>query len=122
MMSKAPGTSETPEASDASTKFEAPEKPDHAPAVKTFAKRKEAIMHSKNTVLYYKPTCPFCQKVIAYMEEHEIDLEKRDVRDTAVKQELVSIGGKGQVPCLVEDGKALYESDDIIAYLDRTAA
>ncbi|MDR2716000.1 MAG: glutathione S-transferase N-terminal domain-containing protein, partial [Coriobacteriaceae bacterium] len=30
---------------------------------------------------------------------------------------LIKIGGKKQIPCLVIEGKALYESDDIIAYL-----
>jgi len=36
--------------------------------------------------------------------------------DTGAKEELIRIGGKGQVPCLVIDGKALYESDDIIEW------
>ena len=31
--------------------------------------------------------------------------------------DLRAIGGKVQSPCLIIDGKAMYESDDIIAYL-----
>ena len=31
----------------------------------------------------------------------------------------MSAGGKVQVPCLFIDGKAMYESDDIIAYLGK---
>ncbi len=37
-----------------------------------------------------------------------------DPANAAVVREL---GGKVQSPCLVENGKAMYESDDIIAYL-----
>ena len=70
-----------------------------------------------NHVLYYKPTCPYCVKVLRFMEQHGISLPLRDTFDEQIAQELVQIGGKRQVPCLVIDGKALYESDDIIAYL-----
>jgi len=33
-----------------------------------------------------------------------------------VREELIRIGGKAQVPCLVIDGKALYESEEIIKW------
>ena len=32
------------------------------------------------------------------------------------QDKLIESGGKVQVPCMVIDGKAMYESDDIIAY------
>lgn len=69
--------------------------------------------------LYYKPTCPFCMKVIRFMESAGIEgqMNMRNTQDAATAQELVEIGGKQQVPCLVVDGRAMYESDDIIAYL-----
>ncbi len=71
----------------------------------------------ENHVLYYFPTCPYCHKVLSFAEDHGIHLELRDAHDEANKAALISIGGKYQVPCLVENGKALYESDDIINYL-----
>lgn len=74
-------------------------------------------MYLDNMVLYYKPTCPFCHKVLAYMEEEDIAMAMRNVLEPGVKDELIRIGGKGQVPCLVVDGKPLYESDDIIRFL-----
>ncbi len=37
--------------------------------------------------------------------------------DSAAEQRLAEVGGKKQVPCLFIDGKAMYESDDIIEYL-----
>lgn len=71
----------------------------------------------KNLVLYYKPTCPFCQKVLAYLEKHKIDVEKRDIlRDEEALETLINVGGKRQVPCLFIDNKPLYESEDIISY------
>ena len=70
-----------------------------------------------NIVLYSQPTCPLCRKVLAYMEEQDIACEMRNTLEPGVRDELIAIGGKGQVPCLVIDGQPLYESDDIIQYL-----
>ena len=67
--------------------------------------------------LYYKPTCPYCQKVLTHMDQNGISvpLKNRD-ENPHIRQELINIGGKPQVPCLTIDGKALYESDDIIQW------
>ena len=70
-------------------------------------------------VLYYKPTCPYCQKVLHFMESRDIRITLRDILSNEdALNTLVAIGGKKQVPCLFIDGKPLYESNDIIAYLD----
>ena len=37
----------------------------------------------------------------------------------AYRDELIKIGGKPQIPCLVIDGKALYESLDIIEWFKK---
>ncbi len=68
--------------------------------------------------LYYKATCPYCQKVFNFLKQNNISVPLKD-RDASPqnRQELINIGGKPQVPCLVIDGKALYESDDIILWL-----
>lgn len=71
----------------------------------------------QNLTLYYKKSCPYCQKVLRFMNENHITLDMRDTLQPGIQNDLVKIGGKKQVPCLVIDGKALYESDDIIAYL-----
>ncbi len=67
--------------------------------------------------LYYKKACPFCQRVLAFMDENGINLDKRDTLQPGNQNDLVRVGGKKQVPCLVINGKALYESADIIAYM-----
>ena len=42
---------------------------------------------------------------------------KNTQENPAYREELIKIGGKPQVPCLVIDGQALYESDDIIDWI-----
>ena len=71
----------------------------------------------ENHLLYYKKSCPYCQKVLRFMEDNKITMDTRDTLQPGNQNDLVRIGGKKQVPCLVVNGKPLYESDDIIAYL-----
>lgn len=68
--------------------------------------------------LYMKPTCPYCIKVINFMEDNGVAIPLRDIEtDEEAAKTLVAVGGKRQVPCLFIDGQPLYESDDIIAWL-----
>lgn len=70
--------------------------------------------------LYHFDGCPFCAKVRGYLQEQKISVPMKDTHeDPANKEELIAIGGKGQVPCLVIDGKALYESNDIIHWFEQ---
>lgn len=71
----------------------------------------------ENHTLYYKKSCPYCQKVLRFMDDRKINLDMRDTLQPGNQNDLVCIGGKKQVPCLVIDGKAMYESDDIVSYL-----
>ncbi len=75
------------------------------------------MAYFENLVLYMKPTCPFCQKVLAYMQDQDIACEMKNTLEPGVAEELIAIGGKKQVPCLIIDGSPMYESDDIIQYL-----
>ena len=55
-----------------------------------------------------------------YLTENHISIPLKDIRlNPAYREELKKIGGKTQVPCLVIDGKALYESADIIDWLKK---
>jgi len=74
---------------------------------------------SNALILYSQLYCPFCIKVLRYLESRDIDIEIRDVMETPkFRDELISIGGKSQVPCLIIDGKPLYESDDIMKWFE----
>ena len=67
--------------------------------------------------LYYLPTCPYCQRVLGFMNQNGILIDMHSTTETANRDFLLSHGGKNQVPCLFIGEKALYESNDIIAYL-----
>ena len=73
---------------------------------------------TKDIVLYHFESCPFCVKVRTYMERAVINIATKDIREhPEFQMELLKIGGKSQVPCLVVKGKAIYESEDIIKWL-----
>jgi glutathione S-transferase len=54
------------------------------------------------------------------MDEKDITMNMKETVDPQHRSDLIEIGGKNQVPCLVVDGKPMYESEDIIAYLKET--
>lgn len=71
----------------------------------------------KELKLYYKAECPFCKKVMQYMDRNNIKVEMMDIKgDPKNQKDLIEIGGMDQVPMLLIDGKPLYESDDIIQW------
>ncbi|MBS3798318.1 MULTISPECIES: glutaredoxin family protein [unclassified Pseudoalteromonas] len=80
-----------------------------------------------NMALYQFHACPFCVKVRRSIKRNGLNIETRDAKgDNAYRQELAEQGGKVKVPCLriEEDGQVqwMYESSDIVAYLDKIAA
>ena len=75
-------------------------------------------MNLENSILYHKEMCPFCKRVVRFMEKNNITCTMKDTTDLKIQDELVTIGGKKQVPCLVTNGEPLYESMDIIQHLN----
>jgi glutathione S-transferase len=71
--------------------------------------------------LYYKPTCPFCRRVLAVVDRIQAQVDLKDVTEDAMMAELVALGGKETVPYLVDaaQGVSLYESDDIVLHLQK---
>lgn len=69
--------------------------------------------------LYVKTGCPYCHRVFEVTDELGIDYEEKNIADDAAAAELVALGGKRQVPYLVdgERGVGMYESEDIAKYL-----
>jgi glutathione S-transferase len=66
---------------------------------------------------------PYCRKVREVLSELALDVRIHNVgKGGRRRAELVALGGKMQVPYLVDPntGVAMYESDDIVAYLRRT--
>lgn len=71
-------------------------------------------------VLYVKTNCPFCEKVLRRAEELGILLVERNIAEPHYLDELMRIGGKRQVPFLMDETAniSMYESDDIVRYLE----
>lgn len=69
--------------------------------------------------LFKFDACPYCRKVMNYIEQSgRKDIVFRDIRkEENSRQRLISTGGKEQVPCLFIHGTPLYESLDIISWL-----
>ena len=71
--------------------------------------------------LYQMLGCPFCQKVRIKLDELGLDYICRTApRGSKQREFMVKIGGKEQVPFLIDVSKnlAIYESDYIINYLE----
>lgn len=70
--------------------------------------------------LFKKDSCPYCQRVMNHITASgRRDVEYRDiVTDPENARRLMEVGGKRQVPCLFIDGEPLYESQDIIRWLE----
>ena len=69
--------------------------------------------------LFILETCPYCQKVMNFMDENKIKYRKIDIKNKASEDSLIQLGGKRQVPFLVDTGRniQMYESADIIEYI-----
>lgn len=73
--------------------------------------------------LYDFEACPYCRKVREVLCELDLDYLARPVAHGSPRRdELVRLGGKMQAPYLHDPntGTGLYESDDIMAYLNAT--
>ena len=83
---------------------------------------------TRQLTLYQFKTCPFCIKVRRTMKQLALNIDLRDAqKNQQHRQELIEGGGEVKVPCLKivhEDGRIewLYESDDIISYLQNSFA
>ena len=81
-----------------------------------------------NLALYHFKTCPFCIKVRKEMARLSLPIELRDAQhDPAIRADLLQGGGKIQTPCLrIADAQGnvqwMYESDDVIRYLQQRFA
>jgi glutaredoxin len=78
---------------------------------------------TRDLALYQFEACPFCVKTRHAIRRLGLNIELRDARrNPGYREQLLTEGGKLQAPCLripEANGSArwLYESTDIIAYL-----
>ena len=80
---------------------------------------------TRELAIYQFRACPFCVKTRRALRRLGLKVELRDAQhDPRWREELLTHGGRLQVPCLFIPGNDgndqwLYESNDIIAYLER---
>lgn len=94
------------------------------PPERAAAEQARIDAETRGMALYQFKACPFCVKTRRAMKRLGLNIELRDARgDMQWRQQLLAEGGRLQVPCLYipqssGDAQWLYESDDIIAYLE----
>ncbi|CAM4220944.1 glutaredoxin family protein [Vibrio neonatus] len=94
---------------------------------RTSEAQQHADTKAKNLALYQFEACPFCVKVRREMKRQSIAIELKDAKNNhQAREELQNGGGNIKVPCLkiTSQGKEvwMYESSDIIAYLQKEFA
>jgi glutathione S-transferase len=74
--------------------------------------------------LYELPGCPYCAKVKQKLDDLGLEYTSHEVPSSnAERDEVERVSGQTAVPVLVDesnDVEGMSESDDIVAYLDRT--
>lgn len=78
-------------------------------------------MKLENAVLFYRPTCPYCRRVLEYMDEVGIEVDKRNVLEGDNQTLLEEVSGQDAVPVLVANGQPIIGFDVIIEYLQEVA-
>lgn len=95
------------------------------PVERSAETQKDVDEKTQSMALYQFQQCPFCVKTRRQIRRLALNIETRDARnDPNWNQELISEGGKYQVPCLkitADDGSVewLYESSEINQLLDK---
>lgn len=68
---------------------------------------------------YYFEACPYCQRVITVIEKHKIKVNWMDIhKDSAHAKKLREDTGRTTVPCMYIDGKPMFESLDIMKWIE----
>ena len=73
----------------------------------------------KNIKLYYSDMCPYCTGIVKHIKENNLDIELMNAtKDMDLQKEIYLVGGKSQVPMLSIDGQPMYESSDIMRWIE----
>ena len=65
-------------------------------------------------ILYYWAPCPTCSIATHYAQEHDIELDLRDVEQEGPYNELLALGGDANNIPYFYDGKVLIEGNDAV--------
>ncbi|WP_127716618.1 glutathione S-transferase N-terminal domain-containing protein [Halobacteriovorax sp. HLS] len=69
--------------------------------------------------LFYYDACPFCQYVLGTINKLNVKVDLCNIQeDQKCYERLVQDTGRRTVPCLYIDNKAMFESSDIMQWLE----
>ncbi len=71
-------------------------------------------------ILYIKPGCPWCEDVVAYLKQHEIDVETVIVSGNPEKmQEMIDLSGQSKAPTMNWHGEVLadFGVEELVPFL-----
>ena len=70
-------------------------------------------------ILFKFDACPYCRVVQRALQKLGLDIEQRDTRaEPRFREQLLRRTGRTQVPCLFIDNQPMFESLDIVAWLE----
>ena len=76
-------------------------------------------MTSPKLDFYYFESCPYCQRVMNVIEKNQIQVNWMDTsKNSDYAKKLRTDTGRTTVPCLYIDGKPMFESLDIMEWLE----
>jgi len=68
--------------------------------------------------LFKFDSCPFCKMVMNFIESNNIKVDYKDIMESSDDlQRLTQDTGRRTVPCLYIDNKPMFESSDIMNWL-----
>ncbi|GAB7019018.1 glutathione S-transferase N-terminal domain-containing protein [Halostagnicola sp. A-GB9-2] len=73
--------------------------------------------------LYRLQACPYCERVVALLEEYDLEYASRYVEPMHSERDVVKrVAGVRSVPVIVDEetGVTMAESGNIVEYLERT--
>ncbi len=69
---------------------------------------------------YYYDSCPYCQRVLGTIKKNNIKVNYKDIHEGTVNmQKLLQITGRRTVPCMFINGDPMFESLDIMNWLEK---
>ena len=88
------------------------------------AEQQKADRLANSLTLYSLNSCSYSRKVQRHLHHLNVNITVKNLKRCHIYQkELLAGGGRAQVPCLrienAQGSKWLYESDDIMRYLDK---
>ena len=72
-------------------------------------------------ILYIKPGCPWCEEVVAYFNEHDIEVQTVVVTgNPEAMQEMIDLSGQSKAPTMNWHGEVLadFGVDELVPFLE----